>query len=93
MYLQNNDLTGTIPGVLYQATNLKRLHLDQNSLNGGGIKTTLGDLSNLTSLKLFGNTLRGTIPSEIGRLTALTALQMREYNARYRCVFPGARVL
>ncbi len=52
-----------------------RLNLSENWLRGV-LPPALGDLTNLTELKLWGNQLSGTIPSELGKLTNLTQLAL-----------------
>ena len=42
----------------------------------GTIPTQLGNLSNLTSLYLWGNQLRGAVPSQLGNLSNLTVLSV-----------------
>jgi|TARA_B100001741_G_scaffold235142_1_gene196159 Leucine-rich repeat (LRR) protein len=46
----------------------------------GEIPSTIGDLTNLTSLNIYNNQLTGEIPSEIGNLTNLTKLFLYENN-------------
>ncbi|CAJ1936577.1 unnamed protein product [Cylindrotheca closterium] len=77
LYLHNNALTGRIPKAILKES-IKRLHLDQNDLRGT-IRTDIGRMSNLISLKFFGNNLGpGTLPTEIGSLTALTRLYLSD---------------
>ena len=42
----------------------------------GSIPASLGDLSNLTRLYLYGNELTGTIPTDLGDLTNLQQLSL-----------------
>ena len=56
------QLTGTVPEVLGNLTNLKRLYLFDNQLTGT-IPDELGNLTNLKSLHISGNQLTGCIPN------------------------------
>ncbi|KAF8377295.1 hypothetical protein HHK36_030670 [Tetracentron sinense] len=64
--LGNNILTGTIPA---------SLELGINALTGT-IPASLGNLSNLTTLYLYGNQLSGSIPRELGNLKSLIDLEL-----------------
>jgi Leucine-rich repeat (LRR) protein len=75
LYLESNELTGTIPTELGNLSNLTRLSLSSNKLTGT-IPTELGNLSNLTRLSLSSNQLTGTIPTELGNLSNLTRLSL-----------------
>ena len=70
-YGVGNNLTGTIPDVIGQLSELKLLSLGFNQLSGV-IPATLGNLTKLTYLELYGNPFTGTLPLEIGNLTKLT---------------------
>jgi hypothetical protein len=71
--LFENNLTGTIPAILGNLSNLKYLILDFNQLTGT-IPVELGNLTNLENLGLSMNQLTGTIPVELGYLTNLKVL-------------------
>ena len=73
LYLDYNELTGTIPETLGQLNNLKTLILSRNGLTGT-IPETLGQLNNLESLNLSGNQLTGAIPKTLGQLNNLKTL-------------------
>eukprot|EP00536_Pseudo-nitzschia_multiseries_P004287 jgi/Psemu1/187725/e_gw1.70.25.1 len=62
--LSNNGLVGTIPEELYDATNLKRVHLFKNNLEGT-ISKKIGQLDSITHFHVSHNQLRGTIPEEV----------------------------
>ncbi|KAM0828011.1 hypothetical protein ACQ4PT_067825 [Festuca glaucescens] len=67
----------TFLSALTNCTQLQKLCLDFNGL-GGTIPSSIGDLSkNLEVLLLSEDQLIGDIPSEIGKLTGLTALVMQ----------------
>lgn len=73
--LSNNNLTGSIPSVIGNLTNLTQLQLFNNQLSGG-IPTQIGNLTNLTSLGLENNLLSGTLPTSISNLTILSSLTL-----------------
>ncbi|MDE2965548.1 MAG: leucine-rich repeat domain-containing protein [Acidobacteriota bacterium] len=73
LFLENNDLTGTIPAALGNLSNLQQLYLGNNNLTGA-IASQLGNLASLERLLLYGNGLQGTIPSQLGNLANLTNL-------------------
>ena len=71
--LYGYDLSGTIPPVLGNLSNLKTLDLSSNDLSGA-IPPELGNLSNLELLELSSNNLSGAIPPELGDLSNLSIL-------------------
>ena len=71
--LNENQLSGTIPGEIGNLTSLIDLWLHENQLSGT-IPGEIGNLTSLTRLFLDKNQLSGTIPGEIGNLTSLTGL-------------------
>ena len=73
LWLQENQLSGTIPAELSNLANLEWLSLAHNQLNGS-IPDALGNLANLELLWLSNNQLTGSIPSQLGNLTNLTTL-------------------
>ena len=75
LWLQGNDLTGSIPPDLGSLTKLTELSLSGNYLTGP-IPPELGNLTLLTSLSLSYNDLTGSIPPELGNLTNLTRLYL-----------------
>ena len=70
-----NDLSGPIPEVLGNLSNLTELRLGFNDLSGP-IPEALGSLSNLESLHLGGNALTGPIPEWLGGLSNLVSLNL-----------------
>ncbi|CAM9532839.1 unnamed protein product [Scytosiphon promiscuus] len=75
LWLQHNNLTGTIPEELGNLTALTRLWLSNNRLEGH-IPKELGALSKLEVLQLHINHLTGAIPKELGDLRAITHLDL-----------------
>ena len=75
LFLNGNQLTGTIPAALGGLTNLQQLLLSDNALTGT-IPVELGGLANLQQLLLNDNALTGTIPVELGGLTNLLWLYL-----------------
>ena len=62
--LSNNGLVGKIPEELYELTNLVRLFLFKNELEGT-ISTSIGNLNAITHFHLSHNNLMGQIPVEL----------------------------
>ena len=78
--LQDNNLTGSLPGQLSNLTSLQHLLLLRNRLSGP-IPTSLGILSQLQELDLSENKsnssgLTGGIPSQLGNLAQLQRLRL-----------------
>ena len=64
LYLDNNQLTGSIPIEMGNLTNLKWVYLNNNQFNGE-IPSEIGNLTNLNELWLNTNQLSGQIPGSI----------------------------
>ena len=77
LWLDGNQLSGSIPSELGNLDNLRTLSLSNNQLSGS-IPSELGDLANLGVLWLDGNELSGSIPSELGNLTNLGTLELHD---------------
>ncbi|KAL6654133.1 hypothetical protein ACP70R_007598 [Stipagrostis hirtigluma subsp. patula] len=73
--LDNNNISGKIPGEMANLVNLKILSLSDNNLEGT-IPISLGKLKELYALDLEGNYLSGLIPPTIGNLTKLGILEL-----------------
>tara|TARA_B100001250_G_scaffold401493_1_gene413430 strand:- start:438 stop:2357 length:1920 start_codon:yes stop_codon:yes gene_type:complete len=70
LYLEDYELTGSIPSEIGNLTNLTYLNLEDNLLTGS-IPSEIGNLTNLFELNLIGNQLTGVIPQSICNLTNL----------------------
>ncbi len=73
LYLQSNELSGSIPPEFGDLSGLIVVYLFSNHLDGN-IPPQLGNLTSLQDLWLNSNELSGSIPPELGSMTALTAL-------------------
>lgn len=72
IYLDNNQLTGSLPANLDKETpSLLDLVLSENQLKGE-VPTSLGALSNLVVLDLAGNELEGKLNPSLGSLESLS---------------------
>jgi len=71
------QLTGPIPPVFGQLSNLRGLWLQGNQLTGP-IPPELGQLSQLDDLVLSNNQLTGEIPAELGQLSQLVKLILHD---------------
>lgn len=72
LYLDHNNLTGTLPDRLEQFSSLSTLWLSNNKLSGE-IPVGIGKLTNLTELWLDSNNLHGTVTED--HFTNLTSLK------------------
>ncbi|XP_040247054.1 receptor-like protein EIX2 [Aegilops tauschii subsp. strangulata] len=72
LYLDHNNLTGTLPDRLEQFSSLSTLWLSNNKLSGE-IPVGIGKLANLTELWLDSNNLHGTVTED--HFTNLTSLK------------------
>eukprot|EP00934_Nitzschia_sp_Nitz4_P009098 Nitzschia sp. Nitz4//scaffold45_size130396//109078//111457//NITZ4_003470-RA/size130396-snap-gene-0.144-mRNA-1//-1//CDS//3329552461//9088//frame0 len=69
LYLDGNNLSGTIPS-------LQLMHHLENQLTGT-LSSTIGQLLSLEELRVDGNQLTGTIPASIGQLSSLVELHLQ----------------
>jgi Leucine-rich repeat (LRR) protein/PKD repeat protein len=86
LYLENNQITGTIPSSLSGATSLISLSLGGNLLTGN-IPSSLGNLASLTSLGLNSAYLSGSIPTSLANLSGLY-LYAAQNNFTFSDVLP-----
>jgi Leucine-rich repeat (LRR) protein len=78
----HNNLSGTLPHELFNATSLEYLSFSRNSLNGILDGTHIAKLTNLVLLDLGENNFSGKIPDSIGQLKRLQELHL-DYNIMY----------
>jgi len=71
-----NGLTGTLPDIFDQLTEVTFLELSHNRAIGGEIPVSIGQMAELTYLDLGANLFTGSIPPELGGLTNLTTLSL-----------------
>ncbi len=80
LYLTKNQIHGSIPTEYGQLTNLKRLQLSRNTLEGSvNGPELLKPLEKLEIIGLGGNKLSGPIPEEIGSMPAMVYINI-PYN-------------
>lgn len=79
LYLEKNELSGTIPVELARLSHLKVLSLSQNKLEGT-IPKELGSIVDLSKLYLYENQLSGSIPVELSHLSQLQELRLDNNN-------------
>ena len=75
LWLDGNQLSGSVPSELGNLDNLRTLSLSDNQLSGS-IPSELGNLANLGVLWLDVNQLSGSIPLELGNLANLYSLYL-----------------
>lgn len=79
MWLDSNDVTGTIPTDIGLLTELASVSMTNATLTGP-IPTEMGNLANLRRLWLYNNRLTGEIPSVLTKLTDLEVLELHNNN-------------
>jgi hypothetical protein len=77
LWLQGNDLDGTIPASIGSLSKVEYLMLSDNQLTGS-IPPELGNMSHLAVMYLQQNQLSGSIPPELGSLTNLRQLNLHQ---------------
>ena len=75
VHLSNNDLTGSIPGEVFELSQLTYLSLNYNKFSGR-LPNVISQLPNLEELQLKNNQISGQIPASIGSLKKLRVLSM-----------------
>ncbi|CAB9501366.1 Leucine Rich Repeat [Seminavis robusta] len=79
LWLDFNNLAGSIPPELYMLTHLKTLSYGVNSLQGT-IATEIGKLTDLEGYELAKHRNGGVVPTEFGLLKKLRALVLSDNN-------------
>ena len=77
LFMQGNNLIGSIPPELGGLSELERLELSFNGLSGP-IPPELKELSSLRYLEAGSNSLTGAIPAELGELSSLEFLSLSQ---------------
>ena len=75
IWLDMNDLTGSLPATMGQLSKLNILAMGGNNINGS-LPTEMGELSHLWAMFLWGNQITGEIPSTFGQLSSLSILSL-----------------
>ena len=78
IWLEGNQLEGTLPAMIGSWTDLGLLLLNGNGFTGS-IPSEIGLMNSLEEISLYENNLRGSIPSELGLLTDATVGLARVY--------------
>ncbi|CAB9501759.1 LRR receptor-like serine threonine-protein kinase [Seminavis robusta] len=73
LWLDQNDLGGSLPEELYMLTSLQTLSIDGSNLVGT-ISSLIGQLNNLKGLSYVDSLMTGTIPSEVGLFSNMSSL-------------------
>jgi len=77
LWLDFNNLEGTLPPELFLLTNIKSLSLGLNPLVGT-LSKEIGNFPILEALAIFNSGISGSLPNELGRLTKLQSLALHE---------------
>ncbi|CAL4953944.1 unnamed protein product [Urochloa decumbens] len=80
MSLSNNMLTGEVPPMICNTSNLKVLDLSFNSLGGTIPPCMLQETRSISVLNLRGNNFRGSLPQNISRECALETINLNDNN-------------
>ncbi|XP_021812084.1 receptor-like protein 2 [Prunus avium] len=76
-----NNLSGSLPEDIYNATTLEEITLPSNAIRGD-IKEEIVNLINLTILDLYLNQLSGMLPMNIGKLSKLKFMLLHSNNLK-----------
>jgi len=77
--LQNNAISGPIPGTIGKLGMLKTLDMSDNQLTGS-IPSSLGNLKNLNYLKLNNNSLSGVLPDSLASIDGFALVDLSFNN-------------
>ncbi|KAI0499261.1 hypothetical protein KFK09_020164 [Dendrobium nobile] len=78
----NNNLSGPIPGDLFDMTSMNLLSLPFNQLSGNIDGTLITKLTNLSFLELSNNQLSGELPASISQMPSLEQLLLNGNQLR-----------
>jgi len=78
LYLQGNNLTGSLPSELTELTSLIRLYINGNPELGGELPSGISRLQKLKRIRMHGNGLEGNIPVEISEISGLRQLLLSD---------------
>jgi Leucine-rich repeat (LRR) protein len=79
LFVDNNNIVGTIPSGIVNLVNLERLQMWNNRFSGK-ISADIGKLQMLREMDLSDNSLSGNIPYSFGNLTLLLKLRLSNNN-------------
>jgi len=79
VWLDDNQITGTMPTSIGDLLTLESISMSQNQI-AGAIPSSIGNLVNLQQMWLFGNQLTGYVPDELKQLTNLHTLHLEDNN-------------
>lgn len=80
LFLGNNELNGSIPSILGQCQHLEFLSLEENKFTGR-VPIEIFTITSLSvGLLLFGNSLTGPLPLDVGSLKALKTFDVSNNN-------------
>jgi len=77
LFLNNNQLRGSIPATIGILDDMYEMSLDSNQLSGS-IPATIGNIYGLDGLWLYNNQLSGSIPATIGSLSIMRELWLND---------------
>lgn len=77
IFLNHNNLTGTIPDIFHNLDALEVIHLNNNNLTGT-LPRSVRFLKSLETVRFHSNELTGVIPGEFGQLSLLRNLWLYE---------------
>jgi Leucine-rich repeat (LRR) protein len=77
VFMEGNQLTGSIPNTIYSQDSLEILSLSGNQLTGA-IRSQIGQLPDLFFLSLEENKFSGSLPTTLGNLLDLADLTLQD---------------
>jgi len=76
VYLQGNNLNGSIPPEIGDLDSLKRLYLNGNNALTDSLPPEIGNLSKLERLYIYYCNITGSIPPELGNMTSIREIAL-----------------